>query len=564
MKEKTKLYLFLIILLAIVVSLTVTYAYFTNSLPQEDNSVLKTNSGTLMIDYLGTDTSNVITLSGIYPKDEPWVTKTFKVTGTNTTNLKMYYKLKIVLDVENTFAGAALSYSLDSVNTSENGDAVASIAEDYISNFDVVLGMGSFTRGNNLEHSYSLKIYLKDTGSEQNYLQSAKFAAHIVIEDAGAYEQAPLGWNEAEEGTLLAGIKENYSAPTKPLTVVGRENSLNTEAIMGSAPDDYGTSYYFRGNVQNNYVVFAGMCWRIVRVTGDGSIKLILANYSSTDCTDTTGDLAFMRDEDDSLLSPNYNESDEDNTYVGFMYGAANSTTYADTHENSNKSSVLTALETWYTANLSAYEEKLADTIWCNDKSTRKLFFGSTYGIILEDGSLEEYYSNYTSLGYSANDTLYGGFTRSFPGYTNSTSDDIYIYSDISSLVCPNDNEGGNLSKFTVDDTKYGNGALDKKIGLVTVDELMFGGLRHYSNYDDYTQIFNNYLLTNAEEDCTWTMSPYTFDYNSASVFYYCGSGFVGGSLPNSGMSVRPVVSLKNTVTISSGTGTAISPFVVS
>ena len=28
------------------------------------------------------------------------------------------------------------------------------------------------------------------------------------------------------------------------------------------------------------------------------------------------------------------------------------------------------------------------------------------------------------------------------------------------SFVCPNDNNGGKLSKFTVDDTKYGNGAL--------------------------------------------------------------------------------------------------------
>jgi hypothetical protein len=49
---------------------------------------------------------------------------------------------------------------------------------------------------------------------------------------------------------------------------------------MYMAPDDYGTSYYFRGNITNNFVSFAGMCWRIVRVTGDGSIKLALYNYN--------------------------------------------------------------------------------------------------------------------------------------------------------------------------------------------------------------------------------------------------------------------------------------------
>jgi hypothetical protein len=61
-------------------------------------------------------------------------------------------------------------------------------------------------------------------------------------------------------------------------------------------------AYYFRGNITNNYVVFAGMCWRIVRVTGDGSIKLALYNYnpnsSVTNPCDTSQDgtsYAFAR-----------------------------------------------------------------------------------------------------------------------------------------------------------------------------------------------------------------------------------------------------------------------------
>lgn len=45
---------------------------------------------------------------------------------------------------------------------------------------------------------------------------------------------------------------------------------------MIQAGDDYGTGYYFRENVKNNYLNFAGMCWRIVRIEGDQSIKLIL------------------------------------------------------------------------------------------------------------------------------------------------------------------------------------------------------------------------------------------------------------------------------------------------
>ena len=54
----------------------------------------------------------------------------------------------------------------------------------------------------------------------------------------------------------------------------------STEKELSSTPDDYGTSYYYRGGVEDNYVNFAGMCWKIVRIEGDGSTKLILEDRS--------------------------------------------------------------------------------------------------------------------------------------------------------------------------------------------------------------------------------------------------------------------------------------------
>ncbi len=55
--------------------------------------------------------------------------------------------------------------------------------------------------------------------------------------------------------------------------------------------DDHGTTYYFRGiDVPNNYLNFAGMCWRIVRIEGDGSVKLILEDQNTTcESTEFTG-----------------------------------------------------------------------------------------------------------------------------------------------------------------------------------------------------------------------------------------------------------------------------------
>ena len=54
------------------------------------------------------------------------------------------------------------------------------------------------------------------------------------------------------------------------------------EGIFGEEDGMYGgTSYYWRGAVTNNYVKFGGFCWRIVRINGDGSIRLI---YDGATC----------------------------------------------------------------------------------------------------------------------------------------------------------------------------------------------------------------------------------------------------------------------------------------
>jgi len=74
-------------------------------------------------------------------------------------------------------------------------------------------------------------------------------------------------------GLNISQYRTSYEIEGKKLeTTVYKEKSLiKTE-------DDYGTSYYFRGDVKDNYVTFNNMCWRIIRVQGDGSVKLLLAS----------------------------------------------------------------------------------------------------------------------------------------------------------------------------------------------------------------------------------------------------------------------------------------------
>ena len=301
-------------------------------------------------------------------------------------------------------------------------------------------------------------------------------------------------------------------------------NKNTTEALLASTEDDYGTSYYFRGAVKNNYVQFANKCWRIVRINGDGSVKLVLHNdntsNASSPCASSNNSTtaAFARYSGSSYTSV-FNSNYNDNAYIGFMYGATGASDYASTHANTNKSDILKNLETWYTNNLTSYESKLADTIWCNDKST------------VSGG-----------LGYGTNGTSYGAYNR-----LASTKQP--------TLKCPNDNNGGKLSKFTVDDTTNGNGNLTYKIGLLTADEIAFAGSIAYT-YNRST-----YLQENTGTTWWWSLSPGGFDGRDACV-WNVGSGGLGYNFVNDDYGLRPVISLISSTNVT-GDGTSENPYVV-
>ena len=332
-----------------------------------------------------------------------------------------------------------------------------------------------------------------------------------------------------------------------------------TEAVMASAADDYGTSYYFRGAVTNNYVEFANKCWRIVRVTGDGSVKLTLFNNNAEG---KTNPCAEANDSGDAAITDKskFNYAYNDNAFVGLMYGNVGcsdgvsysqsactsaggtwtaSTSYANAHANINKSTILKYLESWYDDNIARYDSYIADTIWCNDKS------------VVTDTTFNPYsFTLGTNYGYELNTNYYGTTKRIMD---NSR----YFFAGSPSLICPNDDLGGKLSKYTVSDTTNGNGALDKKIGLLTADEVVYagGGNLNYSYY----------LLKNTENWFWWVLSPIVFDGDRARVWgVYGSSGYLYRGLVNVNyFGVRPSLSLNSTVPIASGKGTRNSPYKV-
>ncbi len=307
----------------------------------------------------------------------------------------------------------------------------------------------------------------------------------------------------------------------------GKNGIYTTTATEGNIP-----VYYYRGAADkiNNNIIFNNMCWKIIRTTETGGIKIIY-NGTPTDgkCETQTGEATQIGT---SKFNTNYN----DNAYVGYMYGTAGSTTYEATHANTNESTIKTYIDNWYSSNFDEpTTAKLEDTIFCNDRST-KAYDANTIG----DTSK----SSYGDLGYGTNTTFYGAAHRASYFSKNPNP----------SLVCQNQND-----KFTVN-SKNGNGSLTNPVGLISSDEVIFAGFNTlYSNENDYNDT-TNYLYTNSSY---WTFSPALMYVNaSADISIVFNNGSMSNTFVNRDYGVRPVVSLASG-TLVTGEGTTTNPYVV-
>ena len=113
------------------------------------------------------------------------------------------------------------------------------------------------------------------------------------------------------------------------------------------------TTYYYTGN-PNNWVQFAGFWWRIIRINGDGSIRMIYQGTSAN----TTGSGT-------QIGTSNFNNSSTNKTYVGLVYNTSSQ------HGYGTNSTIMTKLNNWYNSNLASYEEDYIDTGtgFCSDRN---------------------------------------------------------------------------------------------------------------------------------------------------------------------------------------------------
>lgn len=280
--------------------------------------------------------------------------------------------------------------------------------------------------------------------------------------------------NQIFKGMFEITDKESIVLPTFKETLLennGGLETINTKSILdfnqiavnedGLFPivDQDGTSYYFRGKSENNYVAFANKIWRIVRINGDETVRLILQ--------DNIGDIEF-------------NQNRNSQEYAGYTYPK---------NEENQDSLIKTMIDDWYKTNITDqdFDKYVAMSKYCNDtnsyeegyhfffNATKRIVNNKTPSLICEVDQETNFGGSYKlKVGLiTADEAMLSGLNLKVPnpyGYLNNgtefytmTPSDYYIYSTYNMIV----KQDGSLADTQVSNKKGVRPVLSLKSTLV-------------------------------------------------------------------------------------------------
>ena len=355
---------------------------------------------------------------------------------------------------------------------------------------------------------------------EQTQLGNKSFTGKIYVENNNCNVEEFPGYY-----TILAknGGKDNITQ--LPDSAFASVTTASDKGLY-KAQDDLGTSYYFRGAVNNNWVKFGEVggkpiYWRIIRINGDGSIRMIYSGTTDpkTDSSVTGSNGVYMTGTGTQIGTSAFNSSRDKAEYVGYMY------TVGEQHGNSTSSDIKNTLENWY-AGTTLKDNSLVsqDQIFCNDRSVTGVTWQSTPS------------SNFD----------YGPTTR---------LEEIDEFPPEPQLKCPTESDKFTSKKSS---TGIGNKKLEYPVGLITADEVaMAGGKYAYGNSTYYLYTNQNY----------WLGSPLQVLYGNSDWYAYGFLVYSSSNLNNYSVhsisGARPVISLSSKAKLS-GSGTYDNVYTVS
>ena len=323
------------------------------------------------------------------------------------------------------------------------------------------------------------------------------------------------------------------------------DSNYITNGLYSSSDED-GTTYYYRGDIDNNNLVFgtydedyyvygsdgiyyqtkescieaggnddscqptkiasAGdkMHWKIVRINGDGSIRLIYNSHGLKPGGDSP--MSFDEEEISGVVGKvpynlERNDAKNDAKYSGYTY------------DNGTDSFIKKEVDTWYNNTLgsnSIYDSKVILGRYCSDSSGYR--YDETFEV-----------------------NIFSSFDRLGQAETH------FVKDNVPTLKCPSTTES------------YG-GAYRLKVGLITVDELVYAG-------ESYGVLGNSYLNPENFELAYWSMSPNAFAGDL--VFAWGEDENLKFNIVNDDYALRPVINVSTENMTLTGDGTTSNPYIL-
>lgn len=247
--------LFMIVTFTIITSGALTYGFLYADKRQSGESSIATTCFDVSFEE-----GESISLQNAYSMSDASGQRTTPYTFSVTNNCEKETSYTVILS---TTIG-----SIDSkfINTSLNGESASELAS--------LIKNRSYEVGEGFGDSFILS-----TGSLKKD-ETANFDLRVWINSIATYDDVK-GASWEGEVKIISGIKEIEDMKTisNKLKIIARQDKpdftkLNRGSEVYILDDDDGESYYYRGTAVNNHMYFAGMYWQIVRLNGDGSLRL--------------------------------------------------------------------------------------------------------------------------------------------------------------------------------------------------------------------------------------------------------------------------------------------------
>ena len=569
MKKRENIVIIVVLIVMVIAIVGVSYAAFSYSKTGSINSITTgaitmtyeetDNTISLTGALPTTDKTGMVRLN-------PGEYFDFSISSEITGDVNINYEISAKKEDGNTIGGEYIKLYLTRLTDDGKEEALMvpetyneeSSANDYTGRPVNEMSLYTSSMNSSESNNYRLRMYVDESYNPQGDGGGLTFSVRInvygkagdkyvplttqkILEDNELQEETTNMFNYASNGSYIASITEEGPQ-------YGSEPSQVTNGLY-SMNDEDGVSYYYRGAVTNNNVQFGEyasdyyvyennglyyqslescreanvgdedectqvklaskgdkMYWKIVRINGDGTLRLI---YNGTSVNPDNSDLAHSFAVG---VSP-YNLENNDPKYTGYTY------------DNGTDSFIKKEVDTWYknTLGSSIYDSKVIGGRFCSDSSGYK-----------------------NASEYDVSEAMFGDLTN------------VYMYSSMGDRLAnfQKNSPGNNAPTLscTATEETYG-GSYRLKAGLITADELTLAGESSYV-------VGNGYLNPGESDYWYWSMTPAYFDGGDALVWYELDR--LGNDYVDDGFAVRPVINVTTENGFTSGDGAASSPYTIS